>query len=288
MIVLNVGTNSVYFTLNEKFDFYSPSVSSYTQSYYVGKLINKLTESEVYFRLNNDTSTATQRYNRFSLAVTPNNVVSSNQIGLTGSNWDFDSQWNYEIWAVSGSTSSFTFSSIPNGGVILESGRAFLSSEILEPEPEPPTPPPTPEPSDANWTSVYLELDPQYSFATTITDIGPYGGQVYSLYLFNGGMTFSDWQTDFGPTVENENPPIYGVIPDRVWMSEDEAFAILMKQWIVAETDNIFYLITFEPHNGGGYDLYYHGELDSPCGIGSFDLSTSPLFDTFIISGTCV
>ncbi len=25
MIVLNVGTNSVYFTLNEKFDFYSPS-----------------------------------------------------------------------------------------------------------------------------------------------------------------------------------------------------------------------------------------------------------------------
>lgn len=126
MIVLNVGTNSVYFTLNEKFDFYSPSVSSYTQSYYVGKLINKLTENEVYFRLNNDTSTAPQRYNRFQLEVTPYNVTSSNQIGLTGFNWDIDSQWNYEIWAVNGSTSSFTFSSIPNGGVILESGRAFV------------------------------------------------------------------------------------------------------------------------------------------------------------------
>ena len=299
MIVIGQNVNNIPLSLNQyNSDFNLNNANGFFDKdnfHYVFKITNDLTSDSFIFQPNLDGdwsnagdfwwgSSMNMRMNDFKWIISPTQSNLTNGIiCLTGSNWD-DSQWTYGVYVNSGSPLNSGTPSISATASLLETGRlyfdtSFIGSNYTPPAPEPPTP------SNADWTSVYLSTDG--GFITTITDIGPFGAEVYSLYLFNGGMTFSDWQTVFGPTVDNDDPPLFGAIPDKVWMSEDEAFSLYSEQWIVAQTDSIFYLITFTPAVGGGYDLVYHGSLSSPCGIGTYDVSSSDMFDDFIISGTC-
>jgi len=118
MIILRGGTNEVSFTLNEKFDFYTPSVSTYHELYYVVKIDDNMSDYTQNFILlsANDLSLNKDRSNKFRIDVTgtyndflqnttdPYSALQSYPIiGMTGSNeFNFDSQWNYSIYAMDG------------------------------------------------------------------------------------------------------------------------------------------------------------------------------------------
>lgn len=133
MITLETGPNMPVFTLNEKFDFFSPSVGTYPDLYYCFKITNDFTQNEIYFTSDQDQSLSPQRYNQFMInvetgtaSVDPYTAV----IGLTGPNNDALSQWQYEVWACSGPMPLTGTISIPFGAsyspALVEAGRMLF------------------------------------------------------------------------------------------------------------------------------------------------------------------
>lgn len=151
MIILRGGQNEISLTLNEKYDFYTPPVSMYQDLYYIVKIDDKMSEYTQNFILlsTNDLSLTTQRSNKFRVDVTgtygntPDPWSASQSypiIGLTGSHeFDFDSQWNYEIYALEGpAPTSGTISIAPSGPtalgpVLLEQGRMIYTNKYGKP-----------------------------------------------------------------------------------------------------------------------------------------------------------
>ena len=134
MIILKPGLNSSVFTLNEKYDFYTPSVSAYPDLYFLFRIKNQLTQEELYFTKNGnqDISPSPERYNEFIISVTTSNTFDPHigEIGLTGSNEDYLSQWSYEVWGCSGPMPLSGTVSLPTGGTyspaLLEEGRMLF------------------------------------------------------------------------------------------------------------------------------------------------------------------
>lgn len=135
MIILRQGTNEASFTLNEKFGFYDPSPSTYTDLYYVVNIKDDMSEYEQSFILlsTSDLSVSPERYNKFRINITGSSMSdpwSASQsypiVGLTGPNEsNYDSQWTYEVYAMEGPAPiSGTISLSPNGATAL--GPAFL------------------------------------------------------------------------------------------------------------------------------------------------------------------
>jgi hypothetical protein len=142
MIILRGGTNSVSFTLNEKFDFYTPSVSTYTDLYYVVRITDNMSGYSQNFILHslNDLSLNKDRSNKFLIGLveyqpswTGPNVIdpwgasqSYPIIGMTGSNYgNFDSQWDYDVFGMEGpAPTSGPINLYPSGATAL--GPAFL------------------------------------------------------------------------------------------------------------------------------------------------------------------
>ena len=155
MIILRGGSNEVVFTLNEKYDFYTPSVYAYSDLYYVVKIDDNMSDYTQNFILlsTNELSMHPERNNKFRIDVTGTyNAFLGNTpdpwsasqpypiIGLTGSNeFDFDSQWDYEIYAIEGpAPTSGTISIAANGPtalgpVLLEQGRLLYTNKYGEP-----------------------------------------------------------------------------------------------------------------------------------------------------------
>jgi hypothetical protein len=137
MITLKPGTNMPVFTLNEKFDFFSPPVGTYPDLYFCFKITNDLTQDVIYFTSDQDQSLSPQRYNQFMVnvetgtaSVDPHIAV----IGLTGPNNDSLSQWQYQVWACSGPMPLTGTISLPEGGTyspaLVESGRMLFSYQL--------------------------------------------------------------------------------------------------------------------------------------------------------------
>lgn len=155
MIILRGGSNEVSLTLNEKYDFYTPSVSTYQDLYYVVKIEDNMSEYTQNFILlsTSELSLNPERSNKFKIEVTgtynsflgntPDPWSASQSypiIGLTGSNeFDFDSQWDYKIYALEGpAPTSGTISIAPNGPtalgpVLLEQGRMIYTNKYGKP-----------------------------------------------------------------------------------------------------------------------------------------------------------
>lgn len=128
MLKLTTGTNSSVFTLTEKFDFYTPSISTYNPLYYTFKITNELNGSEIYF-ISDDISNHTDRYNKFLINVTQSNTPDlwNGQIGMWGLNDDDGSQWIYEVFGCEGTKPTSGTISVPESGRILETGRMIYT-----------------------------------------------------------------------------------------------------------------------------------------------------------------
>lgn len=121
MITLQPGTNTVVTTLTEKFGFYSPSVATYTDLYYIFKLTNELNRDEILFALDGprDISPSPQRWNEFSILATHSATASEPNSQFVNVGYDvmfaygsddLMSQWDYEIWGCKGPMPSGTMS----------------------------------------------------------------------------------------------------------------------------------------------------------------------------------
>jgi hypothetical protein len=81
---------------------------------------------------NQDISLSPQRYNEFIISVTTSNTFDPHigEIGLTGSNEDYLSQWSYEVWGCPGPMPLSGTVSLPIGGTytpaLLEEGRMLF------------------------------------------------------------------------------------------------------------------------------------------------------------------
>lgn len=128
MLKLTTGTNSSVFTLTEKFDFYNPSVTTYSNLYYTFKITNDLNGSEIYF-ISDDISNHPERMNKFMINVTQSNTpdLFNGQIGLWGMNDDDGSQWTYEVFGCEGPKPTSGTISVPVSGVSLERGRMIYT-----------------------------------------------------------------------------------------------------------------------------------------------------------------
>jgi len=149
MIILRGGQNEVSLTLNEKFDFYTPPVSAYVDLYYVVKIDDRMSEYTQNFILlsDNDLSTNPERSNKFRIDITgttQSDPWSASQsypiVGFTGQNeLNFDSQWDYEVWALEGpAPTSGTISIAANGPTalgpaLLEQGRLLYTNKYGKP-----------------------------------------------------------------------------------------------------------------------------------------------------------
>ena len=137
MITIKPGINACYFTLNDRFTEYAPSPSAYPDLYFVFRIQNRLTESEILFTqdANQDLGDGT-RYNKFLISVTCSATASvdpnSGSIALTGANEDYLSQWNYEVFACAGPMPLSGTVSIPTNptypSVVVETGRMLFTA----------------------------------------------------------------------------------------------------------------------------------------------------------------
>jgi len=134
MIILKPGLNSSVFTLNEKYDFYTPSVSAYPDLYFLFKIKNQLTQDEILFTSDQDISPSPERYNEFVISVTTSNVYDPHiaEVEFFGPNEDYLSQWSYEVWGCPGPMPLSGTISLPEGGTyppaLLEEGRLLFKA----------------------------------------------------------------------------------------------------------------------------------------------------------------
>lgn len=142
--MLKPGINEAVFTLTEKFGFYSPSVSSYSDLFYYFRIENELNGSVIDFSKTALQDTGdNRRYNRFVVSVTHSATASTgtNQtwdreydIHLFGQNDDLGSQWTYTVWGCQGpipTSGTMSFPSMTQSAppVILETGRARFTEQ---------------------------------------------------------------------------------------------------------------------------------------------------------------
>lgn len=144
MITLKPGLNTdVVFTLNEKFDFYTPSVASYNNKFYYLRITNKLNGQGIDFALPSSADVGNgTRYNKFQITVTASATASIGANGdwvnpgynlwLYGQNNDFPSQWDYEVWGCNGpmpTSGNIYFPSLTSAQPprLLETGRLQFS-----------------------------------------------------------------------------------------------------------------------------------------------------------------
>jgi hypothetical protein len=137
MLILRPGTHSAVFTLNEKFNFYTPSVSTYddgqdpvvrTGPYYVFVTSNHLNGQTFNILLGPDNSGHTERYNEFDINViqgTESNPINA-EMNLYGLTDDDGSQWRYEVWACDGP------SPIGTQSVVIDFGTTYSLPRLLE------------------------------------------------------------------------------------------------------------------------------------------------------------
>lgn len=155
MIILRGGTNEVSFTFNEKFDFYTPSVYSYHDLYYVVNITDNMDGYTQNFILlgSSDISMNPERSNKFRIDTTgtynlfldniPDPWSASQSypiIGLTGSvETNYDSQWEYIVYAMEGpAPTSGTISIYPTGATalgpaLMERGRMIYTNKYGKP-----------------------------------------------------------------------------------------------------------------------------------------------------------
>lgn len=130
MITLRPGQNHLYLTTTEKFDFFTPSVSTYNL-YYILKVVNQLDEKERLVIIE-DYSAHTDRYNQFPITVIYNGTQSNplnSEIDMIDED---DAQYLYEVWACDGPVPTSPTFSIPFGTTysspaILERGRLLYT-----------------------------------------------------------------------------------------------------------------------------------------------------------------
>lgn len=144
MIMLKPGTNQAVLTLTEKFGFYTPSVSTYTDLFYYFRIENEMNQSVIDFSKTalQDTGDA-RRYNQFAISVTHSATASAGtnltwnrtwDIHLFGQNDDLGSGWNYTVWACQGPVPVSGTISLPsmtqsNPPVVLETGRVRFTDQ---------------------------------------------------------------------------------------------------------------------------------------------------------------
>jgi hypothetical protein len=126
MIILSDYTSYAHFTLNDTL----PSGLS-SPYYMVLSYTNKLTDNTQYSLLDNDLSTVPNRFNKFQLEIVTVTPSTYNQIYLTGSNYDLNSSWSYNIYGVTGSTTSVTFNTLPQNALLIESGNMLINIEKI-------------------------------------------------------------------------------------------------------------------------------------------------------------
>jgi hypothetical protein len=137
MITMNPGINACYFTLNDRYDEYTPAPSTYPDLYFVFKIENRLNGNEILFTQdkNQDLGDGT-RYNKFLISVTCSATASVDPnagfIAIAGENEDYLAQWNYEVFACSGPMPLSGTVSIPDNptypSVIVEAGRMLFTA----------------------------------------------------------------------------------------------------------------------------------------------------------------
>ena len=130
MIILNQGVNYAVFTFTENIPV------PYTDQYFLWKINNALTNEEILFTNNVDSSANPDRFNRFAIEIQTatasvqdlnNSVLAFTASGQGGYGADELSQWSYSAYACEGpmptsGTVSFpaTYSLVENGRIIVE------------------------------------------------------------------------------------------------------------------------------------------------------------------------
>lgn len=129
MIILKEGCNNPVFTFSERIE------TPYSNQYFLWKINNALTDEEILFTNQFDTSSNPERYNRFQICVFTTNqqqdlnssVLVFTQSGQGGYGADTLSQWTYDAYVCEGpmptsGTVSFpaTFSFVESGRIIME------------------------------------------------------------------------------------------------------------------------------------------------------------------------
>jgi hypothetical protein len=129
MIILKEGVNYAVFTFNE-------SGITYNDQYYLWKITNSLTQKEILFTNNIDSSANPDRFNQFAIqiGVTASSTEDLNQSvlaftasGQGGYGYDGLSQWTYDAYVCEGPMPTTGTVSFPATFSFVESGRIIMS-----------------------------------------------------------------------------------------------------------------------------------------------------------------
>lgn len=129
MIILKEGVNYAVFTFNE-------SGITYNDQYYLWKITNSLTQEEILFTNNIDSSANPDRFNKFAIqiGVTASSPEDLNQSvlaftasGQGGYGYDGLSQWTYLAYVCEGPMPTTGTVSFPATFSFVESGRIIMS-----------------------------------------------------------------------------------------------------------------------------------------------------------------
>jgi hypothetical protein len=129
MIILKEGVNYAVFTFNE-------SGITYNDQYYLWKITNSLTQEEILFTNNIDSSANPDRFNKFAIqiGVTASSTEDLNQSvlaftasGQGGYGYDGLSQWTYDAYVCEGPMPTTGTVSFPATFSFVESGRIIMS-----------------------------------------------------------------------------------------------------------------------------------------------------------------
>lgn len=130
MIILKAGTNFPVFTFNERV------VTPLPDAYYLWRITNSLTSEEIMFTNDIDTSSNTDRFNRFSFTVGVNptdvedlnhSILAFTASGLGSYGYDGLSQWKYDAWICQGPMPQTGTVSFPATFSYVESGRMIMT-----------------------------------------------------------------------------------------------------------------------------------------------------------------
>lgn len=129
MIILKEGVNYPVFTFNENIPV------PYTDQYFLWKITNSLTQEEILFTNNIESSANPDRFNAFCIQIETgtasvedlnHSILAFTASGQGGYGYDGLSQWTYEAYACQGpmpesGTISFPaiFSAVENGRIIM-------------------------------------------------------------------------------------------------------------------------------------------------------------------------
>jgi hypothetical protein len=130
MIILKEGVNYAVFTFNENIPV------PYTDQYFLWKITNSLTQEEILFTNNVDSSANGDRFNQFAIqiGITASSYEDLNQSvlaftasGQGGFGYDSLSQWTYDAYVCEGPMPTTGTVSFPATFSFVESGRIIMS-----------------------------------------------------------------------------------------------------------------------------------------------------------------